>query len=647
MTFAFKTKKIMLGMALLCTVMGSAGVTLGRLQDGATLGRPLDVRIQVTLDDNEASPPCMAADVSYGETRLSATKVTVSMESPSTVRVVSPVLVDEPIVSVSVRVGCLQQSFRQYTLLTDLPGAPVAALSTTPVTPSPVTKPTVVPSKPVVPMVQPSAPVAQASAATSKVRPRSTAPRKTKAGPRLQLEALDLTLEQDPVLKVSSELLTLPQEDLAKRAEAEAWWRALNASPETLLQEAARLQSVQADIQSLQTISVNNQKSLDKLTATVLRAEAEKYANPFVYSLAALCVASLFGLGFLWWRLRQVRAPSWSHQAQAQPYQDAGDSVMAEPEPNSESVQPEVKTPQDPGASPLLMTEVDLDLNLLVPNTPTAQHRRDFSISIYPSARSMDTEELLDIRQQADFFLSLGQHEKAIVLLSTRISQCGESSPLICLDLLQIYHNLGRQSDFEFLRAEFNHWFTGHVPEFAHFLNDGLGLDNYPQVINRIVSIWPEPSVLEYIENCLYHHSGEQQGGDFDLHAYRDLLLLHSVAKRIVRLAAGNDDEHHSEFMRIPAAPSSTDTGEDATMTDSRAAAHRAGAHLRGTWLPAKAHSAEDPEVDIETRSSPLGAMRVPEPPVVEAPKAEPLKLELVPVADTSKATDFNFLSLR
>jgi hypothetical protein len=40
-------------------------------------------------------------------------------------------------------------------------------------------------------------------------------------------------------------MLSLPQEDPQKRSEAAALWQALNASPETLLQEGERLQRLQ------------------------------------------------------------------------------------------------------------------------------------------------------------------------------------------------------------------------------------------------------------------------------------------------------------------------------------------------------------------------------------------------------------------
>ena len=69
--------------------------------------------------------------------------------------------------------------------------------------------------------------------------------------------------------------------------------------------------------------------------------------------------------------------------------------------------------------------------------------------------------------------MSLGQHDKAIEVLTSRIALCGESSPLVCLDLLRILHVLGRKADYEFMRSSFT---SGSlvVPAFGHFEETGV-----------------------------------------------------------------------------------------------------------------------------------------------------------------------------
>jgi hypothetical protein len=298
--------------------------------------------------------------------------------------------------------------------------------------------------------------------------------------------------------------------------------------------------------------------------------------------------------------------------------------------------------PEDPWAAPAAAAP-SAWRTLEAPQLPTATRAAphgsiDFSVSLSPVLRSIDTEELEDIRHQAEFFVSLGQHDKAIDILTTRIAQCGESSPLVCLDLLAIYHALGRESEYEFMRTEFQHWFTGCVPVFGEFGNEGRSLDRYPEVMARIARLWPGPPVLEFIEQCLYHHTGAVDGQDFDLQAYRDLLLLHTVAKRIIRMADdnGNSDQHISEMVRIPARAQSAMILD--TPDSRRTPTHRAGAYLRGGVA---ANDEHDPQADVETRGVPLGPMKV--------PPAPPQDESLAPDVDHAHSwlTDFNFLNLR
>jgi hypothetical protein len=279
-----------------------------------------------------------------------------------------------------------------------------------------------------------------------------------------------------------------------------------------------------------------------------------------------------------------------------------------------------------------------------MPVSKSGSRGRDFSASASGALRAINSEDLLDVRHQAEFFMSLGEHQKAIDVLTTRIAQCGESSPLVCLDLLKIYHALGRESEFEFMRTEFNAWFTGHVPEFATFGDEGRSLDHYPQILDKIVALWPDRHVLEYIESCIYHHATDADGPSFDLQAYRDLLLLHAVAKRIIRLPNDSGDSHASELMRIPAqAPAAVlADGEPAVVTGT--VVHRAGAEHRGAWKRDPSPVAQDdPELELATRGTPLGAMKVP--PVVAPPPEDPT-LALRPEPDRGPETDFNFLSL-
>ncbi len=714
MKAVFKAHSLAVGVLLLCTAMGSAGMGLGRAQGAVFVGQPLDVRVQLLLDASEdIQSVCMGAEVFYGDTPLDAARVSVAVEPAApgsargpSVRVMASALIDEPIVTINLRAGCAQKSSKRYTLFpevsTHVVEAPVAAAPPARRVTAPVELPvaTAASTKPAASMpvpapasgervvanpkktrrpagsesavAKPAAPVPVAAPVASALRAK---PARTTGKSRLKLDPLDLLVEVDPVLRATTELLTLPQENPEKRAEAAAQWRALNASPEDMAREAALAQNMEKDLKALYAITAENQKGLMELVAKVQRAESERYANGLVYTLMALCLASLLALAWVWRRARTTQAPSWQRGW------DAGDSMLSDQ--IRDAVRPPVSVADAPVQSPAPaqvperapdvapalasarsiadLAEVDFDLDLMeAPSAPVAAApapepplranprppARDFTESRSGGLRSVDSADLMDVRQQAEFFVSLGEHQKAIDSLTARIAQCGESSPLVCLDLLKIYHALGRESEFEFMRTEFNAWFTGHVPAFAAFGQEGRSLEHYPQILKQIVAMWPDASVLEYIENCIYHHATDTDGPTFDLQAYRDLLLLHAVAKRIVRGPDGGADSHAAELMRIPAQAPAAAAGQDEHPIVGSAVVHRAGAEHRGAWkrTPPAAVTNDDPELELETRGTPLGAMKVP--PVVAPPPEDP-NLAPKPTPGRGPETDFDFLSLR
>jgi hypothetical protein len=150
----------------------------------------------------------------------------------------------------------------------------------------------------------------------------------------------------------------------------------------------------------------------------------------------------------------------------------------------------------------------------------------------------MNSQEMLDVRQQADFFMTLGQYQEAIDLLLGSIHESGESDPLVYLDLLQVLHTLSRKQDYDVYRDEFNHLFSGVVPPYELFHDVGNGLESFPDICSRIVELWPRREAADFIERCMVRARGDQVNPEFDLEAFKDLLLLHSI---LLSIAASTD----------------------------------------------------------------------------------------------------------
>lgn len=149
--------------------------------------------------------------------------------------------------------------------------------------------------------------------------------------------------------------------------------------------------------------------------------------------------------------------------------------------------------------------------------------------------RMVQPGEMFDVQQQAEFFISVGEHQQAIELLRSHIATHEDSSPLAYLELLHLYYTLSRRDDFDQLRARFAKHFNARVPAMPGFTDKGSSLlQGYPEQLARIEALWP----VDEVEDCLAHYLFKQDGAPdpdapapFDLAAFDDLLLLLSIAR--------------------------------------------------------------------------------------------------------------------
>ena len=112
---------------LLLVATSSSAVSLGRHRGAALIGRPLDISVQAVLDAQEdPAGLCLDADVFYGDNKLGKSRVRISAEkiSPSgpdaVIHIRSSALIDEPVVTFYLRVGCQQKTEKRYVVLADL-----------------------------------------------------------------------------------------------------------------------------------------------------------------------------------------------------------------------------------------------------------------------------------------------------------------------------------------------------------------------------------------------------------------------------------------------------------------------------------------------------------------------------------------------
>ncbi|HWH81061.1 MAG TPA: hypothetical protein VNU71_02375, partial [Burkholderiaceae bacterium] len=116
-----------IGTVLWLAASSAQAVGFGRITNTTQLGQPLNFAAAVRLEPDEALPlECVSAEVQSGDNKLGAGQVRVSVDgSPDAneriVRITTNGLIDEPVVTVSVTVGCNSKLTRRFVAFVDPP----------------------------------------------------------------------------------------------------------------------------------------------------------------------------------------------------------------------------------------------------------------------------------------------------------------------------------------------------------------------------------------------------------------------------------------------------------------------------------------------------------------------------------------------
>ena len=153
-----------------------------------------------------------------------------------------------------------------------------------------------------------------------------------------------------------------------------------------------------------------------------------------------------------------------------------------------------------------------------------------FTSDLGGSGGIVTVEELIDLEQQVDFFLVLGQDDAAIELLSSRLNHRDAASGLPFLKLMELYQRRGDREAFDRVASRFAEQFHARSPSWSDDLNEGEGLERHEELMDRLEAAWPDAEgSMSLLQDLLSSH--QEYSGDLGLPAYRDLLLLYAVAR--------------------------------------------------------------------------------------------------------------------
>ncbi len=442
------------------------------------------------------------------------------------------------------------------------------------------------PAKRAVAAAAPPPPVARnerqagADAQQAQARPAASASPRGAGQSRLQLDPLEMLSER--VATLESNAAATP----AQINEREA-------------RENERLERLEASVNALLALAEKNEASLLDVRNRLEKAQADRVSNTVIYALVGMLLLSLLAIAYLLARINRGPEVSGSRWFDADARSSEPDSVppaaptRAMPSVQAPAVQPPVAPASGHAAvSPSAVAQTDrlpieptqpmpqdgvvsgavagtgnaqVDVSLVEMSESTfdrlmqsgAAHtaiRRSHETvpmavsgdTAQPAAASgssrprIDADELVDVRQRAEFFVTLGQTDQAVQVLEARIARDAGSCPQVHLDLLKLFHALGLKADFSQLRDDFMRIFNARVPDFDDFDDEGRSIEEYPGSVDRLIRVWRRPTVLQTLEELLFLRPMADDGDEaFDLAAFRDLLMLHAVAQAVGPGAAG------------------------------------------------------------------------------------------------------------
>ncbi|GAA4029354.1 hypothetical protein GCM10022212_29390 [Actimicrobium antarcticum] len=145
---------------------------------------------------------------------------------------------------------------------------------------------------------------------------------------------------------------------------------------------------------------------------------------------------------------------------------------------------------------------------------------------------NLKVEEISDIMQEAEFWISLNDSARAIEILEPYAELDSPDSPMPWLFLLDLYVAAGNQGKYALLRERTLQRFNARIATWEDVKagDTGMTLEDFPHVIERICELWQTAEVVPYLEKLILNSREEMREG-FDIAVYREIVLLISIAR--------------------------------------------------------------------------------------------------------------------
>lgn len=551
---------------------------LGNISVQSALGQPLHASIDMLgADSGELSSSCIKARVeSLDGVSLGTVQLAIMRSGPASSLVVrSRQAIHEPVAAIVVEAGCSATVRRTYQVLfdptpLDVPVSPLRAsssetrafsepvLTTEKFPPAAeksadqIVKPTRSKSQP----VPVSAEKKSVPPKTDSLKPAASAieasqdSADTGSGQNAAADVLRLTGTENidiSSLKLSRSLTEpaaasgLPLSEAQLLAQREFAVLMGDEDPHAVPDKAtqAQLIALRSQMAALQHQNIPDRTALaDLWTQSSLAV--------WLMGLLAVC---LLAIGWLAWRLRSSIGSGKDHaawweasqhdihtqdDAQRIPGQDAADhdlSGFIDPLASAHTA----LAPQDTHDRISAVSEVTPSSDMSGADIGMGLPELAGSIKQREDANEVNVEEISDVTQEAEFWLSLNNPQRAIEILEPHTTSENADSPVTWLYLLDLYREVGDEEKFNALRDRFTRLFNARVPLFGESELESQTLEDFPHLLKRICTLWENSEIVPFLQSLLIDDRAGARAG-FDLPLYRDILLLIGIAMEKRRL---------------------------------------------------------------------------------------------------------------
>ncbi|MBC7728222.1 MAG: hypothetical protein H7242_11545 [Microbacteriaceae bacterium] len=510
------------------------GLEFGRWQAIAVIGSPLNFTLPLQVPAGEIfKPDCVQVDVQVGDRSLPPYAVRWQL-SPGAradeqrLHVSTLAVLDEPVVSVLVRSGCQAHVSRRTTLLTQLPG-----------TATPVSEPAAVESR-----AAALAPYRGFDTSTSQPLRAAVTGRPRKVDSLSLDRLLPAPGGAAAAVGVAAAVAALagPQRLPSVALQALQVSDSVALGVQAALADAAT-QTATDQIKFLelqvQQVLAEARRQQDQLAQLRLHLSAADSANAWLpWLLLGLCASGPL-IAWLALRVRRLQREleqrHWTADADGLHALSVADRAEAGDAPLWSSDRP-LRSKRHAAAAAAVATAPDITIAqpkmasaAAPPSFTPSRPSTEFSLGTGVPPRPVSVEELLDLDQQVDFFLVLGQEQAAVELLLSHVRSTGGTNALPYFKLLEIYRQNGDDEAYERTRERFNQRFNAFAPAVDGDLMAGRSLEDYPEVVLRLQRAWSQPlRAVAELESLLLRRADLEP---FDLPAYSEILMLHALVR--------------------------------------------------------------------------------------------------------------------